>query len=443
MRTTKVLLAAIFFSLTLIMKAQTIESKIASHMIEVKKNTQDTLLDLNFLKEKVKDKSIVFLGEAGHGDGKTFDVKCQIIKYLVENEHYTTVVLEGLDFFLSQIVCGKQGYDTVITHDAQLAKADKGIRLNDFRMAWIPQWSYSKQTAMLVNMVKQAKVKCYGMESHTGFYYYNAYLSRLLEEYSDSTKLNVLTKSEWATLIRFDNQIEDYNPFAPKFKDDSIELYKKLLGKVLSEIEKSKPELNSKGDMLIQSMKNVFGNIKEFKAYADTTMEGDIAINNIRDSEMYANLAWYMQRHPLEKIIIWAASFHGCEDLGNIKHRLNDSTYYKRTHVMGEYLRKNFNKKVYSIACISSEGKEGLNYDTATYNIDSIPENSLEYQMAKTNYSYGFIDFESLRNDKELYNKKFHSMILGYKNKEGRWLSAFEGVFYIRKQERAIAQYKY
>ena len=46
----------------------------------------------------VKDKRIVILGECGHGDGRTFEIKSEIVRYLDSIGDYT-LILEGMNPF--------------------------------------------------------------------------------------------------------------------------------------------------------------------------------------------------------------------------------------------------------------------------------------------------------------------------------------------------------
>ena len=49
------------------------------------------------IKNAVKGKRIVILGEAGHADGRTFEIKSELIEYLNADKEYD-VVLEGMGF---------------------------------------------------------------------------------------------------------------------------------------------------------------------------------------------------------------------------------------------------------------------------------------------------------------------------------------------------------
>ena len=59
----------------------------------------DNRYDLYKLIEKYsKDKRIIILGECGHGDGRTFEIKSEIVRYLDSIGDYT-LILEGMNPF--------------------------------------------------------------------------------------------------------------------------------------------------------------------------------------------------------------------------------------------------------------------------------------------------------------------------------------------------------
>ena len=51
--------------------------------------------DFRFLDKALKDVDIVLLGEISHGDGKTFIVKTELIKYLHKNLDFDVLVFES------------------------------------------------------------------------------------------------------------------------------------------------------------------------------------------------------------------------------------------------------------------------------------------------------------------------------------------------------------
>ncbi len=420
----------------IIAQQPSIEQKIALTIEEVKtiKHGDSITLDLSFLEEKLKDKKIVILGERGHGDGKTFEIKTEIIKYLVKNEGFTTIALEGCNFLSGFILSQKMGRDSL----------SNALFKKDITWAWLPPWSYAKQTQGITTMIKKGQINCLGIDNQpTGGYEFS--LVRYLKKYTDSLKIHTLNDSEWISLKNLHRSFL-YKGLATRQNKDSIDLYRGYLQRILKGIQIHRYTVNSWGDILTQSLKNMFAYIDQSKydvefsklpaSASDSTMPySEIELTNIRDKQMYDNIAWYMQRNPQAKIIVWAAAFHGCRDVSSLSYRREKDTSYKSVEVMGGYLSKDFGDKLYSMAFTSSLGTQSYAYDTNTYRIDTVP-NTMEYYLLKKDYEYGYLDFDSLKKTNEYANKKFNTLLFAYPNEY--WLNAFDGVFYLRNEERAI-----
>lgn len=80
------------------------------------------------IKNAVKDKRIVILGEAGHADGRTFEIKSELIEYLNADNEYD-VILEGMGFLDGAVL---QGVLPPLCIDSNYL---------DVANAWNPLWS--------------------------------------------------------------------------------------------------------------------------------------------------------------------------------------------------------------------------------------------------------------------------------------------------------------
>ncbi len=390
----------------------TVEANIASNLITLENNN-----DFDKLDRFVKDKRIVILGEAGHWNGATFEVKVNWIKHLHKKYGFDVIAMEGLSPLPAYL-----------------------LQLKDFQCPWnivdIWSWAENKENQPLLSMIVSGQLFAVGIDLPS--YYFTADSknftypdvlqlaikridtenickidwNRLIELYikylsffnSGNGETNQYNTSDLAEMMNFFNQIEQY-----------VALLSKKYGVDLQVIQ--------------QSLKN---NKVEFQCgfYNIDPANIDLSTihiaNNYRDRQMADNLIWYLDRNPDKKVIVWCANFHGAKDISEIDYP-QDSLLYYRTRLMGEHLADKYGDKLYSIAFTTSE--------PVTQNE---PIGDLEKELAKGKYDYGFIDFTVLRRHPDYLGKKFNSSIIRRKN--GRFHVTWDGVYYIRKEHLPIQQ---
>ena len=176
---------------------------------------------------------------------------------------------------------------------------------------------------------------------------------------------------------------------------------------------------------------NTFSNEDEETAYYVST----------RDQQMARNLIYFKERNPNTKIIVWLANFHGATNLKEVTFVDGDPNMYSKFIVFGEHLKNIYSDKIYSIATTSSRGFSKMPYKTKSIEEVKIlaPEESLEFELEKQNYDFGFIDFnEVTKNNPKKRDEKFNSIMLGHTNQNGKWLKVFDGLLFIKENEIAI-----
>ena len=135
--------------------------------------------DFKKLDRFIENKEIILLGEAAHGEGKTFEVKTQIVKYLVEEKGFNTIALEGMDFLEMEFINGRHIL--------------KDNLVDDFESEWYKYWNPwhpAKQLIPFENFIKKEKLSFVGIEPYKKI---NAMIN------IDFIKTE-LAKSKWANL---------------------------------------------------------------------------------------------------------------------------------------------------------------------------------------------------------------------------------------------------
>ncbi len=353
---------------------------------------------------------IVLLGEAGHGDGATFELKSRLIEYLYKKHGYTFLLSEASGF----------------TESVRM-NFDNAMALQIFKKTADTKFSSSAQYNGFKRFLSDnPSFKYYGIDCQP------VRINLFLDE------MNVVLK-------------QTSNQLAKMYLKDIISYYEQSTS--IKEFTLTLEDLNKLDSATIHYMKNlqVFNHpnasyIKQLLLNVRAALH--IAIHNIeemsysyksinwRDSVMASNIEWIMARFPNEKIIISAANFHNAKNMGNLYHN-EDSTYYSLIRPVGSYISNKMGKSAYSLAITSTSGMMGYCTDTVVYNIEEvakfkIDENVLESHLLIPNCEIAFFDF---RKDKTLETQVYRSLIFGTNMHRGKWSTAFDGIINIRIQK--------
>lgn len=411
---TKLSLLLILFALSSCCNKTSIESQLSDKFTTYNEYSEsfETLADF------VKDKRIVILGECGHGDGRTFEIKSEIVRYLDSVGDYT-LILEGMNPFDGAIL--NKELPVLIINKSGL----------NIQNCWYGLWSQTKEAAELADAMDKNKIDFYGMDVKPSYcsYFQIAYLSNLF--YSDSIMKQWLFDYNWEKLLEIDNKLHQYNDSL--INESDYPYYDSSLLAMRNKLSDNDVSFNKDAVLLLIDNMLSFSHQAKcgFSITCDSCIDRGIMI---RDRQMADNVAWYINHHPEKKIIIWAANFHGAKDISQIKYgKEPDPELYEKYTLLGEHLANMFPNQVYSIAFTSGGGDVGwFNQDES----DPIQPDStsVEFALLQRGINYGYFDFGS---HPEFEDIPFHSILLGYHNKIGKWVKSFDAIFYIKEQHRA------
>lgn len=392
------------------------ESKIISkNTIPIESISPDNedFKDLDFLKEKLENKKIIFLGESSHGDGTTFQAKTRLIKYLYKELGFKIVAFEGAtisDLYFTNLKIQKTGNFSITQN--QLKKSIASI------------WSASNEFREFSKFVSQNcdSIDLIGIDSNFSITHRSSsFLKFLKENYNIDTypKLNYEKfENRFKTLI-----IESYN------LNDTIFNFEQFA----NDVKSIKTAIDESPIRNIKEKDFLFKELENLKSFSEAIKAGLDKGNLKRDNQMAKNLIWTIKNHyPKEKVIVWTANFHAAKNIKEAIYRVGDDRYQKFT-TFAEHVAKEFGEEnVYSIAFTSSEG-EFNSFPKAT--TITVPESSWEYTFAKNvKNDFTFIDFTKIRKS-EFGKNQFESTILGHQPHVGKWYNIFDGVLYIRKMK--------
>lgn len=310
-----ILVIMFFFSLQF-HNAQTL--KIEKLNVSNSKNNDD----LSFLKEEIKDRKMVMLGELTHQYGTIFEMKTRVVEYLHKELGFTTFAMESS------------------MYDLWKKNLHQNFNPVDFNNAVYGVWSKTKEFQRLVNYIDKHQLKVIGFDSQIS--YTNEFIDDFFD-FCESNNIKIkLDEEDMAIVLEGvlnDNSFEEY--------DMKFSAYEKELKRIIKKIKSFKnTELNYywlqffKG--VLAASRDAYVNTKEAPSYDFLSPE-----HNIRDAQMSDNILSYIERHPSEKIILWADNIHIINSTASIK----DSKSQKFVS-MGNHIKNRLGNDVYSLATL-------------------------------------------------------------------------------------------
>lgn len=387
---------------------QTAEELVADSFVEISSPQQA----YEYISKLIADKRIVILGEVGHGDGRTFEIKADIVRYLDSIGDYA-FLFEGLGFFDAAILQKK------------LPPLCFDTNYVDVAMSWI-LWGDAQENSDLISNLRSGTFDYWGIESQPTSCNYRLipYLKDFLTKEKDMKndfdwkKLDEINKR----LIQFDTLISDTEYFY--YDSCMIEMQSMFLEKKRNDT-----------DILAHVIDNAIS-FSEQSQCGFSSWEGTNKGINIRDEQMAQNVEWYINRNPSKKVVIGTANFHGAKNISQVSYgKEPDTALYEKYTLMAEHLQRSYPDDLYSIAFTSGSGYVG--YSHLIDSIAIVPDStSLEFCMLQSQYDYAYLDFS---NHAKIKDMEFHSILLGYHNKKGKWAKLYDGLFYIKEQHKAHA----
>ncbi len=264
-------------------------------------NENTFFTDIDFLKEKLKDKEVIALGEVTHGTAEVFNYKDRLVRFLVTNLNYKAIAFES-DFIAIGYI------DDYITGKTDSVKYTAGTAImmsNTPMIKWLRQYNKDKPDA--------DKVRVYGLECRN---YYNI-LERLMAVVPE--------------LDQNDKRlIQDYlaKPFNTQLTKAETNGFKSMVARLQSV---TLSDLNRHYVDMLDQMLN-YQNKREF-----------------RDNFMAQNATWVKERAKGNQLIVWAHNGHVAKD--EVYHYPN----------MGTHLSKKYGSQFYVIGTDFNSGKANVN----------------------------------------------------------------------------------
>lgn len=261
-------------------------------------NADSSFEDISFLKETLKDKEIIALGEVTHGTREVFDYKDRLVRFLVTNLGHKAIAFES-DFIALEKI------DDYINGKIETLKILSGtpLFLNNSKMIeWLKNYNLSQS--------EENKIHVYGLEAR-GFSNISA---KILETFKD------LSANDKKILERL--KVTNYT----EIKKEDINLIKVTIEN-LKKAQNNSLQLHYI-DLLAQN--------------ADVFYEQKIGV---RDEYMAKNASWIKDITRNNKLIVWAHNGHVAKT----------ALYHKPS--MGTFLFEKYKANYFVIATDFNQGE--------------------------------------------------------------------------------------
>lgn len=319
--------------------------------------------DLEFLRQELKDKQIVVLGESRHHDGSTFLAKTRLVKFLHQELGFHTIFFESGRYDMWRLQ-----QDTLLTPESAVYLF----------------WCLSDQTQQLWQYIKKVGIETVGFDIQcTGDMEDSVRRKRLFNYLSEYGSHAIQT---WPESYRLFGKLRFYLNHTTL--NAAIQNSVIFPGKITTELDsmirylRRQPEESCwKGDPLeLKTYLSYIAGIKNQIAYVSRYEAGTPQRLQWRDSLMAENFLSLL-KEPLykdKKIIVWIANLHAFND---------NRQFYDHSFInWGERVKSICGKRMYTMlfTSFSRHDKGDESYDISRCN-------SLEYALHTQNKPYLYI----------------------------------------------------
>lgn len=356
--------------------------------------TDDPFDDLFFLKERIKEKKIIVVGESTHNDGNTFSAKSRLIHFFHQEMGFNRLAFEA----------GR--YDMWLLNDSEDFDPNKSI----YRF-----WAQSDKMQYLWEYVRTNHISLDGFDVQCTGNMADSERKDLLFSYLVKGIKDAETR--WNDLYGIMDSLQYYMNMPERVS----RLSEKRKEKVFEDIESiinflERSESTQENDVYIAYLNNM----KDWWSCISQYKMGDNKRFEIRDSLMMENLSYILEDafSKGEKLIIWTSNLHAFKD----NHQCPDSS--KNFTNLGERLQERFQDEIYTITFTSYCRTDGKNI------YGHSPSNSLEHYLHESDIPYLYLDNIKSSNFKTGINQNIY-----YCYDIGKMT---DGLFYIDTESDAL-----
>jgi erythromycin esterase len=330
-------------------------------------------IDFDLIKEWVKGKKIVSIGESTHGIGEYFELKSEIVQYLHKELRYEVIAIEGsfADIHLA--------WDDIDNLD--FLELRNSTLYGNFKCQEIePLFKYLKENS------KSEKPLLYaGYDPQIAGNYYEDCLDLICHH----LKLDIDVETEFTAYSKmYQASREPDSTNFIKYRDG----YKNVLTTIREAIAVNRTTLQEKMklshlklDVILRSLDMQYVAVDYSYANMLNSEYMPRAII-IRDETMAENIKWMIDNmYPDKKIIIWG--FNG--------HIQKGKSNNMSTKMMGQHLKEFYGDDYFSIGLFAYKGKAYQHWTQKSIEFENSDSTAIENIMKRDAYQYSFQRFDN------------------------------------------------
>jgi erythromycin esterase-like protein len=350
------------------------------------------------------DEQVVLLGEAEHGDGRTWEIKTQLVHALVESCGFDSVLIES-------------GMYDFIALDHAYAKGTATSQ--DMANAVGALWAQARETqpwiAELHRGAKAGTLEVMGLDDqiHSTAFYAQRELPAVLAAYlPGERRAECEAKLSRHTTWGYD----EANPFTQAVNDELLACVEQIRGALTFSAQSTSAVRTAEHLAMASSLHRFLS--RGFGLDARASFDA-------RDASMFESFQWHRARlGPKSKSIVWCSTIHAAKTLDGLEQ-------YRGFVSLGQRIHEHYGERAASIGfsaysgASQPRGRPGRELSVA-------PPDSLEGQVLAPEQELRYLDAEALGELGTIAARP-----LGHELRRAQWHEVLDGLVVLRREEPA------
>lgn len=366
------------FSITIFMitsscsQTQTPENWLKENTSELK---TENGYDFSPLKQILKNKRIVALGESTHGLGSFYDLKAKLAIYLHQELDFEVLAMEG---GLGDIYMVYKAIDTLNIPQIKGNSIFGNFQANEID----PLFVHMKQEAASKNPLYFSG---FDTQASTSYFYYT--LQKYIKDYEPALADSIY--------VRMNNYQKSYGAAQNNNEEKYVyhrDLFVNTAKRLKEIISTHQIAIQEKHALTELDLQVIYRTLDMFVASVNLSYEDRHLGYGKRDELMFENLDWLLTEiYPDKKFMIWAHN----------AHIENSSTGASDIKWMGHFLKEKYKDSYCAIGLFAYKGEAYQFWTKELIPFENTGANNIEKRLFDTGKKVSFLPLANLKNNSE------------------------------------------